>query len=242
MSTKFKKFVKVTMCDVVFQFLMWFFFILFKEVLNFNFKNLIIACCILFFVFTLMLMAQDVKVIAPSTVPLDRYFELKFLVENADVESISLPKLTDFERLSGPNVSRSQSFQIVNGKQSHSSSVTYTYILQPKALGKFTIAGADLIIKGKSIKARDVEIVVTKSEGSANSSGNNARQQQSARIPLRNVTEKDLFVKVNATRVNVFEGSGAPEVGYELARDFVNKIVKEAFHKLLWQKLRILRI
>ena len=53
MSTKFKKFVKVTMCDVVFQFLMWFFFILFKEVLNFNFKNLIIACCILFFVFLL---------------------------------------------------------------------------------------------------------------------------------------------------------------------------------------------
>ena len=53
MRTKFKKFVKVTMCDVVLQLVVWFCFILFKEVLNFEFKKLLIASCILFFVFLL---------------------------------------------------------------------------------------------------------------------------------------------------------------------------------------------
>lgn len=51
MNTKFKKFVKVTICDVVLQLIIWTLFIIFKEVIKFEIKNLMIASCILYFVF-----------------------------------------------------------------------------------------------------------------------------------------------------------------------------------------------
>lgn len=53
MVSKFKKFIRVTMCDVVLQFFVWFFFILFKEILNFELKKLMISCGILLFIFLL---------------------------------------------------------------------------------------------------------------------------------------------------------------------------------------------
>lgn len=50
---KLKKIIRVTMCDVVLQVGIWFFFILFKEVFDFKFKTLIVSCSILLFLFLL---------------------------------------------------------------------------------------------------------------------------------------------------------------------------------------------
>lgn len=155
--------------------------------------------------FFLTIMAQNVRVVAPSSVAVDEYFELKYIIENADVDDIVLPTLKDFDKLSGPNTSRSSSFQFINGKSSHTSSVTFTYILQPKAQGKFTIPGAQLSVDGKEVTTRSVELLVTEASGKNRTQSQSRGRQQSQVIPIREISEKDLFVKVTPSRIKVFE-------------------------------------
>lgn len=158
----------------------------------------------------LPLYAQNVKVVAPSVVALGEYFEVRYVVENEKAEGIELDGLKDFVHLSGPNESRSQSFQFINGKSSHTSSVSYTYILQPKAKGKCTVPSAVLIIDGKKVRAKSVEITVTEAQTSQNSnSSSQKRQQRRAErqhiVPVQEITDKDLFVRVTPTRKHIKE-------------------------------------
>lgn len=159
---------------------------------------------ILFLQFTLPLMAQQVKVVAPQVVSVDGYFELRYVVENADVDGIELPELSGFVILSGPNQSQSQSYSFVNGKSSHTSSITYTYILQPKEKGEYIIPEALLIVDGKEVKAKSVKIQVS-GESSQQSSRNQSSRRQRQVVTAKEVTEDDLFVKVKASKTNVSE-------------------------------------
>ena len=65
-------------------------------------------------------------------------FTLQFTLTNAGTgggKNLQLPDLSKFHIMSGPN--QSSSMQIINGAVS--SSVTYSYVLQPKEVGKFSI-------------------------------------------------------------------------------------------------------
>lgn len=162
---------------------------------------------IFLFILTLPSMAQQVKVVAPQVVSIDEHFALRYVIENADVDDIQLPALKDFTRLSGPNPAHSQSYSFVNGKSSSTRSVTYTYILQPKDKGEFTIPEASLRIEGKTVRAKSVTIKVV--ESSQNGSGNanvrqRARRQRSV-VQLREITDSDLFVKVKPSRTHIYE-------------------------------------
>ena len=76
-----------------------------------------------------------------ATVGLGEQFTLSFTVTAQSMsggKNLQLPDLSKFHIMSGPN--QSSSMQIINGAVS--SSVTYTYVLQPKEMGKFTIGAA----------------------------------------------------------------------------------------------------
>ena len=149
----------------------------------------------------LCLVAQDVRVVAPEEVGQDAYFELKYIVENADVESISLPELSDFVLLSGPNLSTSSSIMLNGTKMTQSKTTTYTYILEPKECGTFTISGATLKVDGKKRTAHDVKVRVV-TGGGAKTSRRSASQGVQ---PIKNITEKDLFVRAIISKTKVME-------------------------------------
>ena len=69
-----------------------------------------------------------------------------------------LPDLSRFHIMSGPN--QSTSMQFINGAVS--STVTYSYILQPKDMGKFTIAAAMIEADGKQYATRPIALEVVK--------------------------------------------------------------------------------
>ena len=150
----------------------------------------------------LCLVAQEVRVVAPEEVGQDAYFELKYIVENADVDDITLPKLSDFVLLSGPNLSTSSSFMLNGTKMTQSKTTTYTYILEPKECGTFTIPGATLEIDGKNRTAREVKVRVVPGGGEAAS----RRSSRSQGVqPIKNITEKDLFVRAIVSKTKVME-------------------------------------
>lgn len=123
------------------------------------------------FIVTLALFACSANVVAADAsfeasvdknpVALGDQFTLSFLLSNAGVgggKNMRLPDLSRFRVMSGPN--QSTSMQFINGAVS--SSVTYSYVLQPKDIGKFTIGPATIEADGKQYATQPITLEVVK--------------------------------------------------------------------------------
>lgn len=138
---------------------------------------------------------------APKVVAVGEYFRLSYVV-NAKASKFEGPNLTNF-LFSGPMLSTNMSTQIINGKVSQSASYTYNYTLQARSEGTFTIPPATAIVNGKRYTSNSVKIEAAKV--AANQQG----QQRSSRQQAGNqgtIDDKDLYVRVNVDRRNIFKG------------------------------------
>jgi len=93
------------------------------------------------------------------------YFEVSYTLTNARGESFKAPRFDGFTLLSGPN--RSISTSSVNGR--YTSEVTYSYTLQPKKTGNYSLRGATIVIDGKTMTSNAVRIQVLKGKKGASS-------------------------------------------------------------------------
>ena len=91
-------------------------------------------------------------------VPVGDVFEIKFTLENGQGSNFRPPAFGDFNVISGPN--RMNSMTIVNG--SSRSSETFSYVLQAKREGSFTLGSASMDIKGKTYTTTPLSISVVK--------------------------------------------------------------------------------
>ena len=125
-------------------------------------------------------------------------FTLQFTLSNTGTgggRNLQLPDLSKFRIMSGPN--QSSSMQIINGAVS--SSVTYSYILQPTEVGKFTIGPASIDAGGVTMKSAPVAIEVVK--GSTRAKQASAGQDDaSAQIG------DNLLLKATVDRAHVVQG------------------------------------
>lgn len=131
-------------------------------------------------------------------VTMGEQFEVTFTL-NGSGKNFKAPAFDDFIVLSGPN--QSQSIQIINGQLSQT--VTYSYILQPRSEGKFTIPPASIEIGGKRIQSNSLTIEVLK--GTAKPQTRN--QQKS--IEDENLTKQigqNLFIRATVDKSEVFQG------------------------------------
>ena len=75
-------------------------------------------------------MMAQIRVSAPQQVAVGEQFRLQYTISTTDVKGFRAGSIPDaFEVLMGPSTSTQQSFQMINGHTTQSSSVTYTYIL-----------------------------------------------------------------------------------------------------------------
>ena len=150
------------------------------------------------------MMAQQIRVSAPQQVAVGEQFHLQYTMSTTDVKGFRAGSIPDgFEVLIGPSTSTQQSYQIINGRTSQSSSVTYTYILAAVKKGTFIISGAHATVGGKSAYSSSVRINVT---GKAQSQQGGGMQQQGAQAGSR-ISGNDLFIKVSANNcILLFEG------------------------------------
>jgi hypothetical protein len=120
--------------------------------------------CALFFL-SLPVSAQDVSFTASvdkNAVAVGEQFSLVFTLNGGGMgggKNFKLPDLSKFMVISGP--SQASNVQIVNG--SVSSSVTYSYDVQPREVGTFTIGPASIETGGKRYPSQPLQITVVKS-------------------------------------------------------------------------------
>ncbi|WP_142684471.1 BatD family protein [Chitinophaga polysaccharea] len=158
--------------------------------------------------------------VSNNAVTLDEPFQIQFMLENGvNITSFTPPSFKDFEVLQGPSQMQGQS--IFNGKRSEY--IALSYLLQPKHVGSFTIAGAQARVNGNLVKSNPVLIEVRKGSG---------QQQQQAAPPssgfpphrgspggnedmegilkkgedINEKLKKNIFLKVEVDKTNLYEG------------------------------------
>ena len=96
--------------------------------------------------------------VSRTTLGVNERLRIQYTIDKQGVDDFRPPNFTNFKIVAGPM--QSTSFQYINGKQSFEKSFTYT--LQPKAKGKFTIQPATATFGGKTIQSNKVVITVVK--------------------------------------------------------------------------------
>ena len=124
---------------------------------------------------------NDVTLVAeaPDVVVSGDQFRLTFTVNTQKGKDFLAPSISGFDVLMGPSRSQQSSTQIINGKVSSSSAITYTYILMAGKEGTYTIPAASIEVDGKKIFSNALTIKVLPPDQSA---GN--QQSGQARVIL----------------------------------------------------------
>ena len=163
----------------------------------------------------LVALAQTtIKVQAPNLVGVNEQFNLTFIISGEDRPSdFQWEPGSDFQLVWGPQQGHSSSTSFINGKRTHSSQTTYTYILLPKNTGRFQLAAAEATVKGNRIVSSRPTIEVV-SDGAAaqgqgqsqqgQSSGQGRSQQGSAQSGT--VSAEDMFLRLTLSKNNVMVG------------------------------------
>jgi hypothetical protein len=154
--------------------------------------------------------AQDMSFVArvsANKIGTQNQFQVEYKLNNATrFEGVVMPNLSNFNVIAGPVLS--SSFSSINGSQQ--SSRSYSFVLQPKAAGKFTVPALIAVIDGKSIQSNTCNIEVVKGKVNVPQAGAPSpfdphgvfSKQQPKPAPLpqaeRQLTEADLKDKVFA--------------------------------------------
>ena len=126
------------------------------------------------------------------------YFQLTFTFEGSQGgKNFRPPEFNNFMVLSGPN--QSTRMQIING--SVSSSISYTYILQPRLEGKFTIGSASIEAEGKKYQSQPITIEVLKGTAQPRS-----KRSEDESPDIRSQIGNNLMIKAVVDRTQVYQG------------------------------------
>ncbi|MEZ7884916.1 MAG: BatD family protein [Bacteroidales bacterium] len=142
--------------------------------------------------------AQTFTVDVPKVVSMGETFRLVFSADGEPTAPPTFPNLNSFDVLAGPTSSTMSSTQIINGKTTQSFQVSYTYVLEAKTPGRYTINPATAVIKGKTCTTPSITIEVIKGDDNSKSSEKAATSQ--------NVSSNDIFMRMSISKSRVFKG------------------------------------
>ena len=141
-----------------------------------------------------------IRVEVHNIVELQERFNVGFVVEGEHAPSdFQWEAGDDFTVVWGPQKGTSTSIQMMNGKTTRTSQTTYTYILQARKTGTFTLPPASAKIKGTQIQSKAVQIQVIDSGKAQAAAGS---QQQTPGQAGRD----DIFMRLSLSRNSVVVG------------------------------------
>ncbi len=163
-------------------------------------KNILIFLAI--FIAAISFTAEAQSVLKASVdkdqVAFGDYFQLTFTFEGSQGgKNFRPPAFNNFMVLSGP--SQSTRMQIINGAVS--SSISYSYILQPRDEGKFTIGSASIEAEGKRYQSQPITIDVVK--GTAQPKSDRTENESP---DVRSQIGNNLMIKAIVDRTKVYQG------------------------------------
>ncbi|MBP5334119.1 MAG: BatD family protein [Bacteroidales bacterium] len=164
--------------------------------------------CALFAVLTAWAQST-IRVEVHNIVELSERFNVVFVIEGEHAPTdFSWAPGDDFTLVWGPQKGSSTSIQIANGKTVKTSQVSYTYILQAKRTGSFTLAPATAKVKGGTITSNPaaVKVVDNGAKGGQTHQGGGQAQQQQQGQQSASAQDSDIFMRLTLSRSSVVVG------------------------------------
>lgn len=170
----------------------------------------LLAAILLMFSIIPQLCADEVTFTASSkeVVSVGDRFQLVYTV-NTKVSDFSAPKIEHFRVLTGPNVSTSQNYQVINGKMSQSITLSYVYYLQAFEVGKFNIPPATIVVDGKEYKSNSLKVEVVKGNSNQSTPKNQGNTSNARATSNQNPTGdigEDVYLKAYISNTNPYQG------------------------------------
>lgn len=160
-------------------------------------RNLFIP--LLFVLSASAISAQELTAtITPNPVSVGERFQVSF-TSSAAMSGFRAPEFGSLTLVGGPM--QSQSVRIVNGAMAQT--VSYTYILQAKSEGKFTIPAATADIGGKRVQSNPVVVQVVKQ---SQQQAAQQAEEQAAETEFTKQLQKGIFLKASVNKNNVMRG------------------------------------
>ena len=163
----------------------------------------------LFVVAFASVLAQTVTLQAPEVCEVGQRINISYKVDTQDVDDIQVGNFSGFDLLYGPSTSSQSSFQMINGKTTHSSSLTFTYVLLAKKEGEYKLPAASVKVNGKTIRSGVADITVlpasTPNQSSGQSSSSSSSFSRQSSSSDKRVSDKDLFITATISKTKVFE-------------------------------------
>ena len=152
-----------------------------------------------------------IKVEVHNIVELSERFNVVFVIEGEhSPQDFSWSPGDDFSVVWGPQKGTSTSISMVNGKTTRNTQVSYTYILQAKKTGSFTLPSASATVKGKEISSSPVTVkVVDNGTKGSQQPQAQAQSQSQSQAPAASSTangQADIFMRLSLSRNNVVQG------------------------------------
>lgn len=144
---------------------------------------------------------------APRQVVEGNRFTLSFELRNGEAGAPKAPELENCRLLYGPSTSTMTSMQWVNGQQSSSTSVTYTFTYRAEKAGKINVPEVSVTCDGKRLTTHPATITVLPPDKTSPSQGGSGvdAYDLSTQTPDKKISADDLFVRVSLNKTSVYE-------------------------------------
>lgn len=164
------------------------------------------------------------QVIPPRNVIAGNRFAVTYRLSNGEGTSLNAPAISGCKLLNPqPGVSTSQSYQIINGQASSSSTVEYTFIYRAEKDGIFTIPAASIVVDGKKLTSQATKFTILPADQASGAQqggggygygyGGGSQQQQSVHVDdlasqddtSRPISKDDIFVRIILNKSHAYE-------------------------------------
>lgn len=162
------------------------------------------------------------QVIPPRNVIAGNRFAVTYRLSNGEGTSLNAPAINGCKLLNPqPGVSTSQSYQIINGQASSSSTVEYTFIYRAEEEGTFTIPAASIVVDGKKLTSQSAKFTILPADkapqsqqgggygygygGSAPQQGVHVDDLSSQDDTSRPISKDDIFVRIILNKSHAYE-------------------------------------
>lgn len=175
-------------------------------------------------------MAQNVSftIRLPQNPAVGERFQVVYRVNNGQPSSVpQAPQLSGCELVYGPSTSTSSSIQIINGHQTSSTSIQYSYTYVAQKEGTVRVPDASVSVDGKTLSAKGGSFTVIKATQAQQQAmqqrydpyADARRQQQQAMQQAQQQAQqaaqqsnfrqgKDFLIRVNFSKNSVYEQEG----------------------------------
>lgn len=185
-------------------------------------KRIIFVLISLFFVQFIFSQEVNITIQAPPKAGVGQRFEIRYSV-NQKGSNIKLENNSKFNTINGPSTQTSSSTRIMNGSVTHENTYSYTYVLEAKEIGNFSLPVFSVNVDGKTYSSKTTNIEIQKdpvqaqqNQGNRHSRGWDpweemedafwGRQTPQQNTQPQEINSEDLFVRMFVNRTDVYKG------------------------------------